>query len=129
MNGREVALAEPKGMFLRRRLDITEQLGSAGPAGQQGAPAQLQRRNATLNATLTVLVAPPDNVGDVDLGCGVSRGFRVSGSLRLAEHRPSPHIPCCQGPMVPLRLGQTVDWGSRMSPASLAVRCVFLQVK
>lgn len=71
VNGREVALAEPKGMFLRRRLDITEQLGFAVPGGQQGAPAQLQRQNATRNATLTVLVAPPDNVGDVDLGCGL----------------------------------------------------------
>ena len=71
VNGREVALAEPKGMFLRRRLDITQQLGSAGPAGQQGTPALGQRQSATRNATLNVLVAPPANVGNVDLGCGM----------------------------------------------------------
>ena len=71
VNGREVALADPKGMFLRRRLDITAQLGSAGPSGQQGAPAQPPQQNAMQNATLTVLVAPPDNVGNVDLGCGL----------------------------------------------------------
>ncbi|KAK9831543.1 hypothetical protein WJX81_007476 [Elliptochloris bilobata] len=63
VNGREVALAEPKGMFLRRRVDITEQL-AAGHAGPQGLREALESQNATL----AVLVAPPDNVGDVDMG-------------------------------------------------------------
>ena len=92
VNGRELALAEPKGMFLRRRLDITDQLGLAGPAGQQGAPAQLQRPNATL-ATLTVLVAPPDNVGIVDLGCGLcsSSSARISAPAKFrGDGHPSP---------------------------------------
>ena len=82
VNGREAALAEPKGMFLRRRLDITEQLGFAGPAGQQGAAAPLQRQDAMRNATLTVLVAPPDNVGDVDMGCGLRGCLSAASSSR-----------------------------------------------
>ncbi len=54
VNGQEVELPEPRGMFLRRRVDVTAAL----PAAQ-----------AATNVTLTVLVAPPDNVGNVDRGC------------------------------------------------------------
>ena len=89
VNGREVALAELKGMFLRRRLDITEQLGSAGPAGQHGAPAQLPQQSATRNATLTVLVAPPDNVGKVDLGCGLQGTASAALPLLSGSHGPA----------------------------------------
>lgn len=59
VNGQEVPQLEPRGMFLRRRLDVTQQLGSGL---REGA-----------NASLAVLVAPPDNVGNVDLGCGTAR--------------------------------------------------------
>ena len=58
VNGQEVPQLEPRGMFLRRRLDVTQQLSSGL---REGA-----------NASLAVLVAPPDNVGDVDLGCGIA---------------------------------------------------------
>jgi len=68
VNGQEVALPEPRGMFLRRRVDVTAAL----PASQAAA-----------NVTLTVLVAPPDNVGDVDRGC-------VLRAMSAAVHPCSP---------------------------------------
>lgn len=81
VNGQEVPQLEPRGMFLRRRLDVTQQLSSGL---REGA-----------NASLAVLVAPPDNVGDVDLGCGTAcglsamfQGARAGCSLVAAQ--PSP---------------------------------------
>lgn len=55
LNGRAVAIPQPEGMFLRRRLDVTDhlRLAAASPGAQH---------------RLALTVAPPDPPGCVDLG-------------------------------------------------------------
>ena len=62
MNGKELALKQPKGMFICHLIDVTDTLGPACD-----------------DNLLAVLASPPDDVGDV------SKGYRPSFSMMGAE--------------------------------------------